>query len=562
MTHLYVAEPCNDSYILLESPKLVIGRNSDKSKPYELIGNKVLLPHKELSRSQIELSCDDNTLNITNIGRNKVIILLQAYDSGDSSGDGNNKETCSRKQIIVQSNESVNGISFPCIVSIRSHSFTDHYGTYYYGCPLFPPLEVLPIGGMVASVTQLLEKIEARLSFSSAQSDNPEQLTHLNIIFNRYNCPQLALAEFIDCTNPKILGPLTDEDKKVVDLEPYYITLTDITNRLQEAESIDGVELSIEQDIYRFEKPPCFPEHQIAYEEACVSDCQESTNNKQLTYKQFIDLFLTDTAILSINANLQGLFEESMSAQSLAAIRPEILEWTITKSSIVLEDGTLCCQPDIGRLKSYYSRHKCLLIVYEGSESQDWVTTILEPNTENNALFILMQALLGVEKPTYIMSKKQFSGFIYHQSLDKLSHFIFPPSKVADSEIKAAKEPSLRQSVPSNATKHAEEDEGVIDISDSESSLPSSERATEHAKPAEPASSSTPQQPSQPQGLPAFTRRKMIKVGLPVLKIRDGYGIIDCDDISISIWRKLVDSINNDNPGPYLAFRICENNAE
>lgn len=565
MAHLYVAEPCNGSYIVLDSPTLIIGRNGDKNKPYELIDNKLLFPYKELSRSQIELSYDNRMIRITNIGRNKVTVILKVCNNNGSSESMHKSITPS---------ESLNKIQCPCIISIWSHLSNIHYGTYYYGCSLFPPLEMLPISSMTTSAAQLLEKIESRLSFLVLQSNN------LNIIFNHYNCPQLVLAEFIDCTNPQILCLLMDESKKVVNLEPYYITLVDIYAHLQETKCIQGFELPIDKRIHNLEKPPCLEKHRLAYEEMCLPDIQsrDSVEYNLLTYKQFIEIFLQDVAVLSINANLQSLFEASVPAESLAALNLSILEWTITTSSIVSDNGSICCQPDMGRLKSYYSRHKCLLIVYEEDESQNWVSTILESN-EKNVLSVLMRSLLGTDKPVYIMSKKQFSGFIYYQDMNKLSHFIFPPSNTVllppdpyshatnetaelisrdtDPGLEVPKEPSLRQSTPSSVAKNVEESEEIIDISDSTGSQINSE---ENAEVAEPNYLHTSQQPSQHHKLPSFNERKIIKVELPVLRIVNGYGIIDCDDISMSIWRELVNSLNNDNPGPCLFFKVHENN--
>lgn len=560
MAHLYVAELCTESYILLESPKLVIGRNSNKTKPWELIDNRLLLPYQELSRMQLELSYDGHRLNLANIGRNRVSIILQTRDSTGS------EEKSSRRQMVIESNGFLDAVSPPCILSIHSYSLKDHYGTYYYGCSLFPPLDIISIGGMVAPTFQMLEEIDSLLSPSAPRSI---QTSHLNIILSRYNCPQLVLAEFIDCTDPRILGPLMDGTKKVVDLEPYYTTLTDILNHIRGARSINGIELSIDPEIYKFEKPPCFPEHQMAYEQVCPQEhaSAEYMDNRQSISTEF---FLTDVTILSINAKLQSLFAACIPSQSQLNI--DILEWAIADPKLVLEDGRLCSQPDLGRLRSYYSRHKYLLIVYEGSESQDWVSSILEPEADKNVLFTLIRNSMGVEKPIYIMSRKQFSGFVYHQDLDHLSHFTFPPSNsqlshldicpnevmsiigAINSEVEVSKEPSLRQSTPSAAPKHPE-DEEVIDISDSESSSPRNPEGSQVKEPTYPSA-------SQSQELPIYGDRKVIKVGLPVLRIINGYGVIDCNDVSMSIWRQLVDSLNSDDQGAYLAFRLYESDTE
>ncbi|EFO65625.1 Hypothetical protein GLP15_3339 [Giardia lamblia P15] len=573
MTHPYVTELCNGSYILLESPQLIIGRNSDKSKPWELVDNRLLLPYQELSRAQIELSYDGQHLEITNLGRNRIAILLQTYDNTGSNDDS--RETCQRKQLIMEPKNSLERVCPPCILSIHPYSFKDHYGTYYYRCPLFPPLYIVPIGSMVAHALQMLEKLDNLLSSSTLQSN---QSTYLNVIFNRCNYSNLVLAEFVDCTDPQILGPLLDGTKKLVDLEPYYNTLTDITTCLHEAESVHGLELPIDPNIYKFEKPPCFPEHQLAYEKVCPQECHtlvESTDYKQFT--EFTDFFLTDVTILSINANLQGLFEASMPTSLQAPPKIDILEWAITSSTPVLEGGRLCCRPDIGRLKSYYSRHKYLLIVYEESDPSDWIDAILEPEAEKNALFALIKSSLGTEKPIYSMSKKQFSGFLYHQNSENLSYFSFPPSracvsfsstrpisvlaeiepiaKVISSDVEVSKEPCLRQSTSPNIPHCVERNEEVIDISDSEGSRSSSE-TKEAARP------SVLQQSSQLQELPNLSERRVIKVDPPVMRIVNGYGVVDCDDISMSVWRALVDALNNDSPGPCLALRLCENDAE
>lgn len=559
--------------MLLESPQLIIGRNSDKSKPWELADNRLLLPYQELSRAHIGLSYDGHNLEITNLGRNRIVILLQTCDS--NGGNGDSEEACPRKQLIMEPKNSLERVCSPCILSIHPHSFKDHYGTYYYGCPLFPPLCIVPIGGMVARAFQMLEEIDTLLSSSTLQSN---QSTYLNIIFNRYSHSKLVLAEFVDCTNPQILGPLLDGAKKLVDLEPYYTTLIDITTCLHEARSVHGLELPIDLDIYKFEKPPCFPEHQHAYEKVCPQECHtpiESIDHEQLT--EFTDFFLTDVTILSINANLQSLFETTLQYTTLQ-VPPsiDVLEWAITGLTPVLEDGRLCCHPDIGRLKSYYSRHKYLLIVYEGTESSIWIDTILEPEAEKNVLFALIRSSLGTEKPVYIMSKKQFSGFLYYQNSGDISHFPFPPSrayrsssstpptlvaaatesttKAISSDAEASKEPCLRQSTSPSIPQCAKENEEVIDISDSESSRPSSE-AREATRP------SASQQPPQLLDLPNFSERKVIKVDLPVMRIINGYGVVDCDDISMSVWRALVDALNSDGPGPCLALRLHEDDA-
>lgn len=113
--------------MLLESPQLIIGRNSDKSKPWELADNRLLLPYQELSRAHIGLSYDGHNLEITNLGRNRIVILLQTCDS--NGGNGDSEEACPRKQLIMEPKTLWKGCALPAFflfIHTRSKITMEH----------------------------------------------------------------------------------------------------------------------------------------------------------------------------------------------------------------------------------------------------------------------------------------------------------------------------------------------------------------------------------------------------------------------------------------------------